>query len=159
MRPHCPARVPAEQAIPPSEAPGYLSLVADSGFLKDAPRDLVLTAGTVLVADRVPSIQHIACEGRCFVFSACQFLRQIDNSQVLIRGVSCIVSPIGKLLAGPAVGEETILSAEIDPAEIVPGKFDLDVTGHYARPDVFQLRVNESPQRPVSLEVSEAAVK
>ncbi len=107
----------------------------------------------------VPSMQHIACEGRCFVLSACQFLREVDNSRVLIRGGSCIVSPFGKLLAGPAVGEETILTAEIDPAEIVRGKFDLDVTGHYARPDVFQLRVNESPQRPVSLEVSEAAVK
>jgi nitrilase len=107
----------------------------------------------------VPSMQHIACEGRCFVFSACQFLRQIDNSQVLIRGGSCIVSPFGKLLAGPASGEETVLTTEIDPAEIVRGKFDLDVTGHYARPDVFQLRINELPQRPVSWEVSEAEVK
>ena len=109
----------------------------------------------------IPSMRHIACEGRCFVFSACQFLRRRDcppnyrgvlgddPDQILIRGGSCIVSPFGQLLAGPCYNEERILSAEIDSAEIVRGKFDLDVAGHYARADVFQLRVNEAAQRPV----------
>jgi Predicted amidohydrolase len=107
-----------------------------------------------------PSMRHIACEGRCFVLSACQFLRQVDRSdQVLIRGGSCIVSPFGELLAGPVFGEETILTAEIDPAEIIRGKFDLDVTGHYARPDVFQLRVNELPQRLVSCDACDTDAK
>jgi nitrilase len=110
------------------------------------------------------SMRHIACEGRCFVLSACQVLRRRDcpadydsaadddPDQVLIRGGSCIVSPFGQLLAGPCFGEEAIISAEIDPAEIVLGKFDLDVAGHYARPDVFQLRVNETAQTSVSTE-------
>ena len=40
-------------------------------------------------------------------------------------------------------------SAGIDPAEIARGKYDLDVVGHYARPDVFQLHVNEKPTPPV----------
>lgn len=98
-----------------------------------------------------PSMRHIACEGRCFVLSACQFLCQDGRlDHVLVRGGSCIVSPFGESLAGPAFGEETVLTATIDPAEIVRGKFDLDVSGHYARPDVFQLRVNELAQRPVS---------
>ena len=109
----------------------------------------------------IPSMQHIAYEGRCFVLSACQVLRRRDcpadyggvlgddPDQVLIRGGSCLVSPFGQLLAGPYYNEETILSAEIDPAEIVRGKFDLDVTGHYARADIFQLRVNEAVQQPV----------
>jgi len=92
----------------------------------------------------IPSMRHIACEGRCFVFSACQYVPD------LIRGGSCIVSPFGEVLAGPCYNEERILTAEIDPAEIVRGKFDLDVAGHYARPDVFQLRVNEAAQRPVT---------
>jgi nitrilase len=108
------------------------------------------------------SVRHIACEGRCFVLSACQFLRRRDcptdypntvgnePEQILIRGGSCIVGPLGQLLAGPCYGEETILSAQIDPAEIARGKFDLDVSGHYARPDVFQLRVNEAIQSPVA---------
>jgi nitrilase len=105
----------------------------------------------------IPSMQHVACEGRCYVLSACQFLRRRDcpadyvstmgndPEQILIRGGSCIISPFGQLLAGPCYNEETIVSAEVDPGEIVRGKFDLDVAGHYARPDVFRLHVNEEP--------------
>jgi hypothetical protein len=56
------------------------------------------------------------------------------------------VSPLGEILAGPLYGAEQTLLAEIDLAEIIRGKFDLDVVGHYARPDVFELRVNERVQ-------------
>ncbi len=42
-----------------------------------------------------------------------------------------------------------ILTAEIDPGEIARGKYDFDVVGHYARPDVFRLHVNEKPAPPV----------
>jgi nitrilase len=97
-----------------------------------------------------PTMQHVACEGRCFMLSACQYLAGNDPARPLIRGGSCIVNPFGRVLAGPHFGGETILTAEIDPAEIARGKFDLDVAGHYARPDVFQLRVNEAPQKWVS---------
>lgn len=104
----------------------------------------------------IPSMRHIACEGRCFVLSACQFLpadlalNLATGGAPLIRGGSAIVSPFGELLAGPAYGAEQILTAELDLDEIVRGKFDLDVVGHYARPDVFELRVNEREQRPVA---------
>jgi nitrilase len=103
------------------------------------------------------SMRHIACEGRCFVLSACQYLP--DNSNVggasggqnpLIRGGSCIATPLGEWLVEPAYGSEQILTAEIERAKIAEGKFDLDVVGHYARADVFQLQVNESPQTAVS---------
>jgi nitrilase len=47
------------------------------------------------------------------------------------------------VLAGPDYSGEKILTAAVDPGEIAEGKFDLDVVGHYARPDVFQLEVNE----------------
>jgi nitrilase len=56
-----------------------------------------------------------------------------------------IVSPFGKAVAGPLFGEEGILYADLDMAEVVKAKLDFDVVGHYARPDVFQLSVNESP--------------
>jgi nitrilase len=46
------------------------------------------------------------------------------------------------VLAGPDYSGEQILTADLDPGEIAEGKFDLDVTGHYARPDVFRLEVN-----------------
>jgi nitrilase len=80
------------------------------------------------------TMRHIALEGRCFVLSACQ-------STDLIRGGSLIVGPLGKVLAGPCYDGECILTAELDLGEIAEGKFDLDVAGHYARPDVFQLNV------------------
>jgi nitrilase len=68
---------------------------------------------------------------------------------VLIRGGSCIVSPLGEVLAGPLYGDRGILFADIDLDAIVRGKYDLDVVGHYARPDVFRLQVNEHAQAPV----------
>jgi len=105
----------------------------------------------------IPSMQHIAVEGRCFVLSACQYLRRNelpsnlcnaitdDPDVVLMRGGSVIIDPFGKILAGPVFDDNAILYAELDLAEISRGKFDLDVVGHYSRPDVFQLSVNEVP--------------
>ncbi|HXF52798.1 MAG TPA: nitrilase-related carbon-nitrogen hydrolase [Hyphomicrobiaceae bacterium] len=103
------------------------------------------------------SMRHIALEGRCFVLSACQHARRSDfpadypidgdpaPDTVLMRGGSSIVGPLGQVLAGPVFEKDAILTAEIDPAEVVRGKYDFDVVGHYARPDVFQLTVNERP--------------
>jgi len=68
---------------------------------------------------------------------------------VLIRGGSVIVSPLGRVLAGPVYGSDSILTAELDLGEVADGKYDLDVAGHYARPDVFQLLVDERPKPPV----------
>lgn len=107
------------------------------------------------------SMQHIALEGRCFVLTACQFIRKRDFPQtvrvslgdspdaVLMRGGSAIVSPLGKILAGPHFDGETILTATLDLGDIGRGKFDFDVAGHYSRPDVFQLTVNEAPMDAV----------
>ncbi len=107
------------------------------------------------------SMRHVALEGRCFVLSCNQFTRRRDYPAdydaiqgdepdlILSRGGSMIVSPLGEVLAGPNFEEETILSADLDLDEIARGKFDFDVVGHYARPDVFQLRVNENPAPPV----------
>ena len=91
----------------------------------------------------IPTIRHIACEGRCFVLSACQYV------EGAIRGGSAITTPFGELLAGPIYNEETILLADLPREQIAQGKYDLDVVGHYARPDIFRLEVSESPQSPV----------
>jgi nitrilase len=92
------------------------------------------------------SMRHIAYEGRCFVLSACQRVVKEDWQEDLreaggvIEGRSLIVSPFGDVLAGPM--EETgLLVAELDLDEISWGKFDLDVAGHYNRPDVLKLLV------------------
>lgn len=90
------------------------------------------------------SMRHIALEGRCFVLSACQYsVPEGAGDRECIRGGSVIVSPLGNVLAGPARSGECILTADLDLGEIAEGKFDLDVAGHYGRPDVFRLEVNE----------------
>ena len=88
----------------------------------------------------IPTLRHIAFEGRCFVLSACQYLRDAGGA-ALIRGGSVIVNPFGEMLAGPNYSGECVLSAELDLGQIAEGKFDLDVAGHYARPDIFKLTV------------------
>jgi len=118
----------------------------------------------ITVDDRetwIPTVRHVALEGRCFVLSACQFLQQSDlpsgyptewiaaSEDVLIRGGSCIVGPLGQILAGPKYGEECVLVADLDRADLVRGKFDFDVVGHYSRPEVFRLDVNEKPMKSV----------
>lgn len=110
------------------------------------------------------TMRHIAMEGRCFVLSSCQFLLRSDCPEhyaavqgdapdtVLMRGGSCIIGPLGQVIAGPAFGQSQILHAELDMAEIARGKYDFDVVGHYARPDIFRLGVNERPTAPVAFE-------
>jgi nitrilase len=53
-------------------------------------------------------------------------------------------------LAGPKFGEECILTADLDMTDLPRAKFDFDVVGHYARPDVLRLEVNEQPMKSVS---------
>ena len=72
-----------------------------------------------------------------------------DPDTVLIRGGSCVISPLGQVLAGPLWEKEGILTADLDFDDIARGKYDFDVAGHYSRPDVFRLSVNERPARPV----------
>lgn len=106
------------------------------------------------------SMRHIAFEGRCFVASAVQYMTREDApadcpveaapGAVLIRGGSIIVGPLGNILAGPVYDEETVLCADIDLAELPRAKYDFDVVGHYARPDIFALSVDTRAKPPVS---------
>ncbi|KIH82620.1 carbon-nitrogen hydrolase family protein [Pseudomonas batumici] len=99
------------------------------------------------------SMRHIACEGRCFVVTACQVQPspqalgiEVANwpaERPLINGGSLIVGPMGEVLAGPFVGQAGLLTAQIDTDQLVRARYDFDVTGHYARPDVFELQVDE----------------
>jgi len=114
----------------------------------------------------IPTMRHIAMEGRCFVLSACQFVRREaypadyqpmqgnDPLTVIIQGGSAIVNPLGQVLAGPCYDGEGILTADVDLSEVAEGKYDLDTTGHYARPDIFRLEVNERPAAAVDFKSS-----
>jgi nitrilase len=100
------------------------------------------------------SMRHIAHEGRCFVISACQVqpspaelgatVEHWDADRPLIGGGSMIVGPLGDVLAGPFEREMGLVTAEIDTDDLIRARYDFDVAGHYARPDVFSLHVDES---------------
>ncbi len=109
------------------------------------------------------SMRHIATEGRLFVVSACQYqppaakqgrtnLEGWPEDEPLIDGGSVICDPYGNVLAGPLRGEEGLIIAEIDLSVIPEARYDLDAVGHYARPDVFQLSVDEGEKRAVTFD-------
>ena len=108
------------------------------------------------------TLQHIALEGRCFVLGCNQFVRRdmypddleikdelLAWPETLCRGGSAIYDPLGEVVAGPLWDQEGILSAELDLTALARAKFDFDVTGHYARPDVFRLEVDRRAKTPV----------
>lgn len=95
------------------------------------------------------SMQHIACEGRCFVLGCNQYVEKsdypeafqaeiTDQPDIMSKGGSVIVDPLGNIIAGPLWNQEGILFADIDVEDTVRGKLDFDATGHYNRPDVFE---------------------
>ncbi|BFH29789.1 carbon-nitrogen hydrolase family protein [Paenibacillus melissococcoides] len=108
------------------------------------------------------TIRHIACEGRCFVIACNQFATKASypddvachedikgDPDLLCRGGSAIVGPLGEYVVEPLYNEEGILIATLDLSEVAQSRFDFDVTGHYSRPDVFQFIVNDKKQEVV----------
>jgi nitrilase len=98
------------------------------------------------------TLRHIAIEGRCYVLGCNQLitrdaypeelLPEVQN-EALCSGGSVIIAPGGEIIAGPLHDKEGTLFVDIDLEEIVKGKFELDVAGHYNRPDVFSFSVNQ----------------
>jgi nitrilase len=107
------------------------------------------------------TLRHIGYEGRQFVVACCQVLSRAalpDEPTLagfpaeagwLMRGGSAIVSPGGEYLVGPLWEQEGILYADLDLRQVVTAKHSLDVAGHYARPDVFQLRIQRASHPPI----------
>jgi len=108
------------------------------------------------------TMRHIAREGGCWVIGLATALQGQDvpasfpsrdalfkPEDWLCDGDAVIVEPSGKVLAGPLHREKGILYGDIDPAKAARARRSLDVTGHYARPDIFRLEVKRSPMPPV----------
>lgn len=102
------------------------------------------------------AVRHIAREGRCFFINADLFftrdmyparLRETAEvqrlPQIVCRGGSCIVDPFGHYVTQPVWDREEIIFAELDMTQAAAAKMELDVCGHYARPDVLRLTVND----------------
>lgn len=110
------------------------------------------------------SMRHIAYEGRNFLVSACQYLAppaygegkdpSWPENKPLIRGGSVIVSPMGEVLAGPLYDQEGMISAKIDLEDIIKARYDMDPVGHYSRPDIFTLNVDESERPAITSETN-----
>ncbi len=109
------------------------------------------------------TMQHIAREGRCWVISSGVALSNSDipadfpdrdvlypeDEEWINPGDSAVVAPGGDIVAGPMHQEKGILFAEVDSTRVARSKRDLDITGHYSRPDIFTLSVDTRPQSPV----------
>ena len=113
-------------------------------------------------------MRHIAQEGRCFVLSCNQFARRRDYPDdyptdfgddpdtVMSRGAAASSARWARSSPGRTTTDEAILTAELDLGEIARARLDFDVVGHYARPDVFQLVVDETRRVPVTFRTSPA---
>ena len=104
------------------------------------------------------TMKHIALEGRCFVLGCNQYFTKSmystkyfdsvkDEPEHMCAGGSIIVSPLGKVIAGPLFKKAGVLTAELDLEEVTKSKLDFDVIGHYARNDIFNLSVKGQPER------------
>jgi nitrilase len=109
------------------------------------------------------TMQHIAREGRCWVICSGVAITNSDipndfpdretlypaSEEWINPGDSVVVAPGGEIVAGPMRKEKGILFAEVDSKRVGISKRDLDVTGHYSRPDIFTLSVDTQPQSPI----------
>lgn len=104
----------------------------------------------------IDTMRHIALEGRCFVLGCNQYFRRSmypesykkllpKDPDLICRGGSVIISPLGEILAGPLFEKQGVLIAELDLDDVVRSKLDFDVNGHYARPDIFDLSIRNQP--------------
>ena len=101
--------------------------------------------------------RHYAFEGRCYVLAVGTLMKVSDLPEglpptddlagtpdaYLVRGGSCIIGPDGKFITQPLFEEERIITATLDPLAIDRERMTLDVTGHYARPDLFEWQMKK----------------
>jgi nitrilase len=114
----------------------------------------------------IGTLQHIAREAGCWVIAAGVALRNRDipedlpgrdilypaSEDWINPGDSVVIAPGGEIVAGPLREQQGILYAQVDLERVAISRRAMDVVGHYARPDIFTLKVNTEPQSPVKFE-------
>ncbi|MFT6270580.1 MAG: nitrilase [Alphaproteobacteria bacterium] len=115
-------------------------------------------------SNTVDLTRHIALENRMYVLSVSGLMRKEDiprdiphhelirqNANALLGdGGSCIAAPDGSWVIEPIIGKEAVVTATIDLNEVRKERQNFDPSGHYSRPDVFQLNVNTQRQKLVN---------
>ena len=118
--------------------------------------------------------RHYAFEGQCFVIACGGYLTrgdllagcaslgveaepfhglmesiEGDDDRVLQRGGSAIIDPRSEYVSGPSFNADTV-HGELDLELIAEGALVMDADGHYSRPDVFTLQVDETARQNVT---------
>ena len=102
------------------------------------------------------TIRHIAIEGHCYFINCDMFFTRADYPktasageeiaklpEIACRGGSCVVDPFGHVVSDTIWDQEGIIYAELDMQKVPASKMEHDVCGHYARPDVLKLQVED----------------
>lgn len=114
----------------------------------------------------ISSLQHIAREGCCWVVGCGNLMKASDlpddfpeketlypdPDEWINPGDSIVIAPGGDIVEGPMREQAGIMYCEVDLEKVRSAKRVLDVAGHYSRPDLFTLHVNNKRQSPVVFE-------
>lgn len=110
--------------------------------------------------------RFIAKEGRSFVISVSALMRISDfpedtpyREQIIEKAIdpltdggSCVAGPDGQWILEPVVGQEGLFTAKLDFNRVLEERQNLDISGHYSRPDVTKLTVNRERQSTIGIE-------
>lgn len=102
------------------------------------------------------TIRHIAIEGKCFFINCDMFFTKemypknlrcpeeiAKLPEIVCRGGSCIIDPFGNYVTEPVWDKEEIIYAELDMQKVPASRMEFDPCGHYARPDVLRLEIED----------------
>jgi len=123
--------------------------------LHQSSEDIHVAAWPQVKEMNLVASRHYAFEGRCFVIACGAIMRASElpdelemsdslkqrSESFVLNGGSAIIAPDGLLLAGPVFDQEVILTADLDLSRIAEESLALDVTGHYSRPDIFDVKL------------------